>query len=316
VAQAVAQDEGLLHDARNLIGTIGLYCDLLSIPGVLKPEHRQYPDELRHLGERSGALIDGLMQSLLAGRKGDAGCPAAASCPNAGRDAAESGSSDGDLCSSIYPISLRSVLERHSGLLSRVADHGAIEIHFGPAAAAPVRISEEAVERILVNLVRNAAAALRDPASSSCDGGPGRISITLGLLANRVGEPKPWPFQRLRLSVEDSGCGMADHQVQSLLHGRAAARKDAHGIGFSVVRELVAATLGEIQVMSAPGYGTRVQIEWPVATASAAVFKAFEPGERRSSVPSRNGVPFTPESRVRSRRGADAEPASGMEGTC
>ena len=56
------QDEGLLHDARNLMGTIGLYCDLLSMPDVLKPEHRHYAEELRMLGTRSGALIQRLME--------------------------------------------------------------------------------------------------------------------------------------------------------------------------------------------------------------------------------------------------------------
>ena len=56
------QDEGLLHDARNLMGTIGLYCDLLSMPDVLKPEHRHYAEELRMLGTRSGALIQRLLE--------------------------------------------------------------------------------------------------------------------------------------------------------------------------------------------------------------------------------------------------------------
>ena len=41
----VAQNEGLLHDARNLMGAIGLYCDLLSMPGVLShPEHHHYAE--------------------------------------------------------------------------------------------------------------------------------------------------------------------------------------------------------------------------------------------------------------------------------
>ena len=60
-----AQDEGLLHNARNLMGAIELYCDLLSMPGVLKPEHRRYPEELRLLSTRRRALIEHLMQLLL-----------------------------------------------------------------------------------------------------------------------------------------------------------------------------------------------------------------------------------------------------------
>src|ERR1035437_9942474 len=60
-----SQDECLLHDARNLLGAIGLYCDLLSMPDVLHPEHRQYAEELRMLGTRSGTLIERLLQSSL-----------------------------------------------------------------------------------------------------------------------------------------------------------------------------------------------------------------------------------------------------------
>jgi hypothetical protein len=58
---AIVYEEGLLHDARNLMGTLGLYCDLLSTPGVLKPEHRHYAEEVRVLGARSVAMIQQLM---------------------------------------------------------------------------------------------------------------------------------------------------------------------------------------------------------------------------------------------------------------
>src|ERR1700744_1452709 len=64
-ATAQAQGEALLHDARNLIGTLGLYCDLLSMPGVLKPQHRQYADDLRLVGTRSEALIERLIGRLI-----------------------------------------------------------------------------------------------------------------------------------------------------------------------------------------------------------------------------------------------------------
>jgi signal transduction histidine kinase len=330
-AATADQGEGLLHDARNLIGTIGLYCDLLSLPGVLKPEHRQYSDELRHLGERSGTLIDGMMQFLLASESGGRACAAGSANSSDAKFhgcGGASGGPAGDSRGPARPVSLRAILERRSGLLQRVANGSALEFNFGPAAATPVRVAEEAVERILVNLVRNAAAAQRgcesdaaaaagagnetmrgkqsasrnrsgiEPAGKSSAGRPGLIRITLGLLSNRVGEPRPWPFQQVRLSVEDAGCGMADKQVRSLLHGSLEPRGRRHGIGFYVVRDLVAATHGEIQVKSAPGAGTRVQIEWPVAVASATDWA------------------FAAEPRVRSRRVEDVQLASGMEGTC
>jgi signal transduction histidine kinase len=89
----------------------------------------------------------------------------------------------------------------------------------------------------------------------------------VGLLVNRVGDLKPWPFRRVRLTVEDSGCGMPLEQLERLLSGGRAPSRGSHGIGFRVVRELVVASAGDLRIMSAPGVGTRVQIEWPMAAA-------------------------------------------------
>jgi len=58
------QDGGLRHDAHNLMGALRLYCDLLSMPGVLKPEHSHYAEELRLLSKRNEELIEHLIQLL------------------------------------------------------------------------------------------------------------------------------------------------------------------------------------------------------------------------------------------------------------
>jgi len=309
--------EGLLHDARNLVGTLGLYCDLLSKPDVLKPEHRHYAEEVRLLGARSGALIEQLMEHRTQPRwHGGLRSPMQSPVLHPGMRPGwpEGWTRAGDSGIAVKPLSLRSIVERCSGLLSRVAGGKPIEVSYGAAAAVQVLVAEEAVERILVNLVRNAAAALgagttsqrliaygarktdtsmtaRAPADVRGDaagtfGGddtkatssfretvvdptedinPFAIRIGVGLLINRVGDPKPWPFRRVRLVVEDSGCGMTAEQVEWLLCGSRSPSRGNHGIGFRVVRELVAGSEGDLRVMSAPGIGTRVQIEWPLA---------------------------------------------------
>jgi len=310
---AIVHGEGLLHDARNLIGALGLYCDLLSMPGVLKPEHRHYAEEVRLLGARSAAMIQQLMgQSVQqqgaacswlnqSPKSRDAGAAAMVKPPGVGARI--------EAVSAANPVSLRSVVEHCSGLLDRVACGKTVEISYGVAAAVPVRMEEEAIERILVNLVRNSAAALarresdrsqaadRAPAPQRSARGtgadrtddetPGSIRIGVGLLANRVGDPKPWPFRRVRLTVEDSGCGMSPEELERLLSGTRAPSRGSHGIGFSVVRELAAASGGDLRVMSAPGVGTRVQIEWPMAAPpeAAAVGRDLPPAnvERRQS---------------------------------
>jgi signal transduction histidine kinase len=309
---AIVYGEGLLHDARNLMGTLGLYCDLLSTPGVLKPEHRHYAEEVRVLGARSVAMIQQLMEPSLQAL-GAATC----SWPNNPPEAAAGGpaqvveagtpgiTGSYGTETAASPASLRSIVERCSGLLGRVADGKPIEISYGAAASVPVRVEEESVERILINLVRNSAAALgertagrnlpanpggtsagapvcdaaQNPASTprgsvretvadpTADETPGSIRIGVGLLVNRVGDLKPWPFRRVRLTVEDSGCGMPLEQLERLLSGGRAPSRGSHGIGFRVVRELVVASAGDLRIMSAPGVGTRVQIEWPMDAA-------------------------------------------------
>lgn len=270
----------MLHDARNLMGTIGLYCDLLSMPGVLKPEHREYPEELRLLGARSKSLIDHLMQSLFV-LEDKVTAPVDSTRADGAKTSlsggAKSGETSGGSEHTTKAVSLRSVVERCSGLLNRVASGRTIEIEYGPAAAVAVRVRDEVVERILVNLVRNATAAMGAQTSPSggsalgtLENSPAAIRILVGPLVSSVGEHKPWPFQRVRLVVEDAGRGMDTQQLQRLLAGTGARSRGGHGIGFGVVLDLVAASEGEIRVMSEPKIGTRVQIEWPiVATAEA-----------------------------------------------
>ena len=293
-----AQGEGLLHDARNLMGTLGLYCDLLSMPDVLKPEHRQYADDLRLVGTRSGALIEhlieNLMQSRVDRRAGVPGKVAASKMTDAASSAmappyASAAKHVESILCPVKPLSLRSIVERCSSLLGRVAHGWAIEVSYGEAATVPVGVAEEAVERILVNLVRNSAAALgsiattRDPTGrvvgsavretvedSALDENPGAIRIGVGLLVNRVGKPKPRPFRSVRLTVEDSGRGMAPEQLEQLLCDNATPSPSGHGIGFRVVKDLVRASNGDLRVVSAPGRGTRIQIEWSVAGVFAA----------------------------------------------
>ena len=313
----VAQNEGLLHDARNLMGAIGLYCDLLSMPGVLYPEHHHYAEELRLLGSRSSALIERLMQSwhvqgepqgFDASATRQAGNPRSLRLVEMQPNEAEPAGNQVGPASSSQPVSLQEIVMQCSGLLSRVANGRAIEISYGPAASLPVLVDEEAVERILVNLVRNSSAAmiasvqtphphedgiahdahsavLERTADGAADETPGAIRIGVGVVSHRLDGPRPQQLRRVRLTVEDSGCGMAPEQLERVLSGVRETSRDSHGIGFIVVRELVAASSGDLRVMSAPGVGTRVQIEWPATEVSCvnAAQKNSVPSEAAAS---------------------------------
>src|SRR5277367_113884 len=127
----VAEGAGLAHDAGNLLGALSLYSDLLAMPGVLYEEHREYASELRMLSDRSWAMINRLVNHSRAGRPTKVQAEI-----------------------SVLP----DVVDRCRGLLSRVAGR-TVEISYGVGAFRPVRVPVEAVERILTNLVKNAAEA-------------------------------------------------------------------------------------------------------------------------------------------------------------
>jgi signal transduction histidine kinase len=300
-----AQGRGLAHDALNLLNALGLYSDLLSQPGVLRPEHRHYAEELRIVGRRSTALMERLMLSAdpaarMSGLHEEEdperrfSSPTDASVATAApRYPEEAGSGPGGA------VALRTILDRCSGLLSRVAGGAPVEVSYATGASTPVRVSEEAVLRILINLVSNAAAALTRSAGShvshispvspelpgslssaahppgrigavtireNCDGTedetPGAIRIGVGLAAHRGAAPAGGAVPRVRLWVEDSGCGMTREQLAGLLDGQGTPLHGGHGIGLQVVRELVDGSGGVLTAMSFPGVGTRVQIEW------------------------------------------------------
>jgi len=224
------------------------------------------------------------------------------------------------------------LLMRWGSLLSTLA-HGTLEVAFGPGAATPIPVGAEPLERILVNLVRNARAA-------TVAGGSIRIGVGVATEALRpvrvpspdAGSPAsghPDPRRQGReivvLTVDDSGCGMSEAQVKRVLgisasgceasgletagrerDGKAIEGEDAasacapdhgvrehgerrrRGLGLQIVRELVAASGGELFLQSMPGRGTRIEIHWPTVRsfgAGAADSAPAEPAPRAASVP-------------------------------
>jgi PAS domain S-box-containing protein len=80
---------------------------------------------------------------------------------------------------------------------------------------------------------------------------------------------------RLRLSVEDTGSGIAPNQVERLFQpferlGKETSPIEGTGLGLIIARSLVAAMNGTLAVLSRSGEGTRVVIELPRSTSAAA----------------------------------------------
>jgi signal transduction histidine kinase len=235
----VAEGAGLAHDAGNLLGALSLYSDLLAMPGVLHEEHREYAAELRMLSDRSWAMINRLVNHSRSG------LPAGAQTEI-----------------SVLP----DVVDRCRGLLSRVAGR-MVEISYGVGAFQPVRVPVEAVERILTNLVKNAAEATP---------WVGAISIHVeGVLEQAVDEGDE-VRRRVVLTVRDRGCGMDQAAVRRLMQAGGISSASGRGLGFRVVRELVAISGGCLNVESQVDMGTSISAEWYAVKQTRAAMRQDE----------------------------------------
>ncbi len=235
----VAEGAGLAHDAGNLLGALSLYSDLLAMPGVLHDEHWEYASELRMLSDRSWAMIDRLANHARSGQRV--------------KPAAE-------------PVMLPKVVDRCKGLLSRVAGR-TVEISYGVGAYEQVNVPAESVERIVTNLVKNAAEATP---------WMGSISVRVEGAVECPEQEGEAPRRRVTMTVRDRGCGMDAAEVRRLMQGEGRAQGNGRGIGFRVVRELVALSGGSLTIDSHPGMGTGISIEWYAAKQTEAAGQRFD----------------------------------------
>jgi signal transduction histidine kinase len=228
----VAEGAGLAHDAGNLLGALSLYSDLLAMPGVLSEEHREYAAELRMLSDRSWAMINRLVNHSRSG------LPAKVQTEI-----------------SVLP----DVVDRCRGLLSRVAGR-MLDISYGVGAFQPVRVPVEAVERILTNLVKNAAEATPwvGAISIHVEG----VTECAGNEGAGFGDEEEQTRRRVVMTVRDRGCGMDQAAVRRLMQAGGISSASGRGLGFRVVRELVAMSGGCLNVESQPEMGTSISAEW------------------------------------------------------
>ena len=240
----ISEGRGLAHDAGNLLQGLALYSDLLGLPGVLRPEHFHYARELSLLSDRSSALINRLL-------RGDN--------PLATHD--------------VIRQSSAAVVRAFGPLLRTLAAPDATVVMVVAPRLPLLPFDREILERLLVNLTRNAAMALRthtpvDASGSSC---PGRIRISVS--GNE---------SCLRLTVADNGPGMAPEVAASFLNPTSLPHGAVHGLGHRVIADLLQSTHGKLSIKTHPGHGTSLRIEWPIALTTAVSFNPIVPSTRRT----------------------------------
>jgi len=252
-APSLAETTGLAHDAGNLLAALGLYCDLLKVPGVLRPEHQHYATELCLISNRSAALI----RRLLVSPATPALNPALPS--NAERLLAPmlfhrrpERTSDALAATPSHAVTLLAL----APVLERIAAGAASVVVTCPTSLPPLNFPSEIIERITVNLVRNAAEAIRrgQPRASSVPfSPPGQIRVTLAVID-----------AHLQLTVEDNGPGMSPTNVEAYLHPEPLPVGANHGLGHLIVHELTTASDGRLSIRVRPGQGTAFCLKWPL----------------------------------------------------
>lgn len=238
---------GLVHDARNLVTALGLCAELLSEPGVLQPEYAHYATEIAAMAETSAGLMRKLAELARAGRQRE-----------------------------IAPVEMpvtdvAEALQHLGGLLSALAGPKIVVQTTCLPCPGTLRLSEESLTRILLNLVRNAADAMPE-------GGRIRITAQLGggasffwtvpdEMAARDGAA-----ETVALSVEDNGPGIRPDLLERIFEPGFSTRRSLapwpeaqhQGLGLSIARQLVEDAGGTIRASSAGRRGARFEIELPL----------------------------------------------------
>ncbi len=115
----------------------------------------------------------------------------------------------------------------------------------GDREAANILADPTQLKQIFWNLARNALQAMPE-------GG----ELTIGL--------EPIPNNRIRITFEDTGRGMAPEQVEQLFEPFSNSTSGGTGLGLSIVYQIVKDHNGVINVRSQEGKGTVITVELPV----------------------------------------------------
>lgn len=272
---------GITHDARNLVTALKLCADLVADPGVFTPGHEYYAREIRAVATASEHLV-GRLSSL-------------AHTAARVREATAVDAPVMDLAEAVRQL---------GSLLSAMAGPAiALQISCFPCRG-QLRLAEEDLTRILLNLIRNAADAMPS-------GGRIRITVHRGQGSSFLWPPQehspltiqsavdlwdepPSPSSEPRtvlLTVEDSGPGIPPDLLERVFDPGFSTRRTlqpwpeaAHrGLGLSIVRQLVEAAGGTICAQYRPGSGACLAIELPLTNVIPSLPSEPAPADERSA---------------------------------
>jgi signal transduction histidine kinase len=244
------------------VTALGLCAELISEPGVLAPQHGHFSAEIRSIAQSSGQLVQRLSElSRKTAQAKEKAVPEAAVT---------------DLAESVEKM--RSLLSAIAGPVTEV------QLACLPCAG-PLRLSEESLSRILVNLVRNAADAMPTGGhiriTAQRGGGASFLWTLEGDANTEQAHEYLWDdFPHgsgsangtVLLTVEDSGPGIPTEFLERVFAAGFTTREGGQswpesrhgGLGLSIVRQLVEQAGGTVRAANGPLHGARFEIELPL----------------------------------------------------
>jgi two-component system, NtrC family, sensor kinase len=148
------------------------------------------------------------------------------------------------------PVSINDVIGKALVFCEHEFSQHGVQVHFDAEQALPpvLGVASQLIQ-VFVNLFTNAAHAM-------CESG-GHLRIS--------NSPERGA---LRVEISDTGVGIEAHHHRQVFERFFTTRADGGGLGLSIVRDIVAAHGGEVNLTSVPGQGTTFIVTLPLAAAS------------------------------------------------
>jgi signal transduction histidine kinase len=143
---------------------------------------------------------------------------------------------------------LGALIERTCARMKPELEVARVKVATDLDGAPPVQADVAQLERVLVNLLKNAAAAMN---------GGGAITITTRPVRRLLGG------RAVEVAVADTGCGMDEVTRRRLFEPFFTTRPGGTGLGLAIVKQILDEHHGEIAVESEPGKGTVFRVTLP-----------------------------------------------------
>jgi signal transduction histidine kinase len=162
-------------------------------------------------------------------------------------------------------VNVNALIEELAPVIGTIAGNGVTVQVLTGASECRVTAHRVDLERILVNVVANAAAAMRD-------GGVLTIETTTARTAGGEAWNDPvTPFGNLCLTIRDNGRGMLSRELANAINPMVRPRPDGSGLGLASVALILTRLGGTLGIESKPETGTTVTVLLPLAPANGHV---------------------------------------------